>query len=306
MAAPRILVIGSTNTDMVVETPELPAPGQTVLGGVFRTAPGGKGANQAMAAACAGGAVTFITAVGQDALGEEHRERFAREGIDIRPLVTKADAPTGVALILVDACGENMIAVAPGANGELAPDDLIAAATAFVDTKLVIMQLEIPLASVAWAAGYAARLRCPVLLNPAPMPAEGLPDALLACVDILTPNEGELLALAPGAATLEEAAHSVLARGVKTLVVTQGREGATVFTADHWFHAPTFQVTAVDTVGAGDCFSAALGVALAEGQGLPEAARFASAAAALSTTVTGAQEAMPTREMIEGFLASEG
>lgn len=302
MSTPRILIIGSTNTDMVVETPALPTPGQTVLGGAFRMTPGGKGANQAVAAARAGGQVTFITAVGDDTLGTESRERFAHEGIDVTHLFVKAGVPTGVALILVDAHGENMIAVAPGANGRLNTDDLVTAATAFVDTRLLVMQLEIPLESARWAAEYAVRLGCPVLLNPAPMPAEGLPDALLRCVDMLTPNEGELMALAPGATTLEEAAHAVLARGPKTLVVTRGKEGATVFTAEESFDVPAFPVAAVDTVGAGDCFTATLAVACAEGKPLPEAVRFAAAAAALSTTVPGAQAAMPTRDVIERML----
>jgi ribokinase len=210
-----------------------------------------------------------------------------------------------VALILVDARGENSIAVAPGANGQLLPDDLVSAATAFVDTKLLLMQLEIPLESVLWAARYAARLGCPVLLNPAPMPADGLPDALLQQVSILTPNAGELMTLVPGAGSLEDAAQQVLRRGPQAVVVTRGGEGATVFTRDESVPVPAFPVSPVDTVGAGDCFSAVLGVAIAEGQPLTDAVRFAAAAAAMSTTLPGAQAAMPTREEIEGFLAGQ-
>ncbi len=305
MSAQRILVIGSTNTDMVIETPTLPVPGQTVLGSAFRMTPGGKGANQAVAAARAGASVAFITALGDDALGVQRREQLAHDHIDVSHVVIKKGQPTGVALIVVDTRGENLIAAAPGANWQLLTDDLVPAAPAFVDVKLLIMQLEIPLESVVWAANYAKQFGCPILLNPAPMPAQALPASLLKNVDILTPNAGELRQLAPDAATLEEAASRMLALGVKMIVVTQGSEGATVYTKEESFHVPAFSVATVDTVGAGDCFSATLGVALAEGQPVRAAIRFATAAAAISTTVPGAQVAMPTREKIEELLAIE-
>ncbi len=304
MPSPQILVIGSTNIDMVVEVPTLPAPGQTVLGGVFRMTPGGKGANQAVAAARAGGAVTFITALGADAFAEESRQHFVDEGIETRFIVSKAEVASGVALIMVDAQGENLIAVASGANGQLQAEELSAAAPAFAAAQMAILQLEIPLASVAWAVRRAAQAGCRVLLNPAPMPPAGLPDDLLSHTDILTPNEGELLALAPSARDVEEAAALVLARGPRLVVVTQGRRGATAFTREGALHLPACAVKSVDTVGAGDCFSACLGVALAEGQALPDALRFAIAAAGLSTTVPGAQAGMPTRAAIEAFLAT--
>ncbi len=294
---PHILVIGSTNTDMVIQAPTLPGPGETVLDGVFRCTPGGKGANQAVAAARAGGAVTFITAVGDDPFGAESRAGFAAAGIDTRYLVTCPGTPSGVALILVDAHGENLIAVASGANMRLTPDDLPSAA--FTDAALLILQLEVPPATVLAAAQRAHAAGVPVLLNPAPMPAAGLPDALLRCVDILTPNAGELHALVPDAETLEDAAAQTLARGVGALVVTRGRAGATLFTADGALTLPAHPVHAVDTVGAGDCFSGALGVALVEGRALPDAARFAAVAAALSVTRPGAQASMPTRAEID-------
>ncbi|MHB9130257.1 MAG: ribokinase [Armatimonadota bacterium] len=302
MSRPHIIVIGSTNTDMVVETPALPEPGETVLGGAFRMTPGGKGANQAVAAARAGGQVTFVTAVGDDTFGMESRERFVREGIETRYVFTKPGMPSGVALILVDACGENMIAVAPGANAVLTTDDLAQAAAVFHQARMVILQMEIPLESAIDAAARAAAAGCTVLLNPAPMPAAGLPDTLLRHVDILTPNEGELLALTPGTKSVEEAAARVLACGPEILVVTRGKRGAAVFTRDGAFEVPAIPVNAVDTVGAGDCFSACLGVALAEGHSLPDAVRFAVAAAGLSTTTPGAQEAMPERAAIERAL----
>jgi len=296
MSRPRILVIGSTNTDMVVQTPVLPAPGQTVLGGAFRLTPGGKGANQAVAAARAGGAVTVITAVGDDAFGQESLARFCAEGIDVSHAVTCAGMPSGVALIMVDARGENLIAVAPGANAQLTPAHLPDAA--FAGARLLLMQLEIPLESVQAAAARAAAAGATVLLNPAPMPEAGLPDALLQHVDILTPNEGELRALAPDAATLEDAAARVRARGPRLVVVTRGRHGAAAFTPDGRLDLPAVAVPAVDTVGAGDCFSACLAVALGEGRSLADALRFAVAAAGLSTTRPGAQAGMPTREEI--------
>lgn len=302
MSAQRILVIGSTNTDMVIEAPTLPVPGQTVLGDTFHITPGGKGANQAVAAARAGATVVFITALGDDALGVQRREQLAHDHIDVSHVVIKQEQPTGVALIVVDAHGENLIAAAPGANWHLLPDDLVPAVTAFVDAKLLIMQLEIPLESVIWAAAYAKQLGCPILLNPAPMSAQAVPDSLWNNVDILTPNEGELRQLVPAADTVEEAANAMLKRGVKMLVVTQGSHGATVFTSEESFHVPAFAVATVDTVGAGDCFSGALGVALAEGQPVRDAVRFAAAAAAISTTISGAQDSMPTRDKIEALL----
>jgi ribokinase len=296
---PRILVIGSTNTDMVVQVPSLPAAGATVLGGAFTVTPGGKGANQAVAAARAGGDVTFITAVGDDDFGRARVEEFAGEGIDTRFIAVLPDVPSGVALIMVDARGENLIAVAPGANGLLDVPRLQTAEAAFDGAGLLILQLEIPLDTAIRAAEIAHARGMTVLLNPAPMPADGLPDALLCAVDILTPNAGELAALAPDAPTLADAAAGVLARGPRALVVTRGAQGATVFTAGDAFDVPAAVVTAVDTVGAGDCFSATLGVALAEGRSLREAVCFAIAAAGISVTRPGAQAAMPTRAEID-------
>lgn len=305
MSKAHILVIGSSNTDMVIESPTLPCAGETVLGGLFRISPGGKGANQAVAAARAGAQVAFIAGIGDDEFGRQSRELLAAEKIDLSHLAVKKGEKSGIALIMVDRHGENIISVAPGANALLESSDLIHAAPAFLGTQLLIMQLEIPLETVEWAANYAKKLSCPLLLNPAPMPAGGLSDKLLAMVDILTPNEGELRALVPNAASLEAAAAEVLARGPKLLVVTRGADGVTVFSAEENFSQSAFSIQVVDTVGAGDCFSATLGVAWAEGQPLKKAVRFATAAAALSTTVAGAQPAMPEREIIERLLAEK-
>ena len=290
---------------MVVNIPKLPQQGETVLGGEFRMTPGGKGANQAVAAQRTGGAVTFITAVGDDAFGKESIERFTAEGIDVTYVYTKEGSPSGVALILVDEQGENVIAVAPGANSQLTPEDIAAAAPAFEGAKQVIIQLEIPYETVLAAVRMAKQAGSKVLLNPAPMPATGLPDELLRHVDLLTPNTGELLQLAPDISQIDMAANMVLSRGPETVVVTHGSQGATVFSMDGEHEVPAFSVDAIDTVGAGDCFSASLGVALAEGWPMNHAVRIASAAAALSTTKIGAQMSMPSRRAIEQLLAEE-
>lgn len=303
MTRPKIVVVGSTNTDMVVNIPKLPQQGETVLGGEFRMTPGGKGANQAVAAQRAGGAVTFITAVGDDAFGKESIERFAAEGIDTSYIYTKTGSPSGVALILVDEQGENVIAVAPGANSLLIPEDIEAAAPAFAGAKQVIIQLEIPYEAVLAAARMAKKAGSKVLLNPAPMPATGLPDELLSYVDLLTPNTGELLQLTPDIAQIDMAANMVLSLGPEAVVVTHGSQGASVFTTAGEHEVPAFCVAAIDTVGAGDCFSASLGVALAEGWPMNHAVRMASAAAALSTTKIGAQTSMPRHRAIEELLA---
>lgn len=299
MARPSILVVGSTNTDMVVQTPVLPTPGQTVLGGAFRLTPGGKGANQAVAAARAGGAVTFVTAIGDDAFGTDSVARFRAEGIDAAHMVTCAGTPSGVALIMVDAHGENLIAVAPGANALLRPEHLPDAL--FTRHRLLLTQLEIPLDTVQQAVERAANAGMTVLLNPAPMAADGLPEALLRRVDLLTPNEGELRALAPNASSLEDAATHVLTRGPKLVVVTRGRHGASAFTPEGRLDIPAASVQPVDTVGAGDCFSACLAVALGAGRSLADALRFAVIGAGLSTTHPGAQAGMPTRMEIDSL-----
>jgi ribokinase len=287
---------------MVISVPSLPVPGQTITGDHFSSFPGGKGANQAVAAARAGARVKFITAVGDDLNGRANLERLAADGIDVGSVITKPGSPSGVALILVDGSGENIIAVAPGSNGMLTPDDLAECRSAFSDADLLLVQLEIPLECVIWAVREARQADCRVLLNPAPMPPSGLPDDLLAMIDFLVPNETEVMALAPHATTVDEAARMVLDSGVGAVIVTQGGRGVTVCTADEVSHVPAFPVEAVDTVGAGDCFCGSLGVALGEGLNLDQAVRFACVSAALSTTARGAQEGMPHRRQIDAAM----
>lgn len=305
MKHPRIVVVGSTNTDLVVGVPRLPAPGETVLGGDLETLAGGKGANQAVAAARLGGAVAFVARVGDDAFGARARQGFAAEGIDTRFVTTTPGVPSGVALIAVrEETGENLILVAPGANARLSPEDVDAAVAAFDAAQAVVVSLEIPLETVERAveAGYARRI--PVILNPAP--ARRLPPDLLERVAVLTPNETEARQLLGSSETddLADLPTRLLALGVDAVVITLGSSGALAATPDGIEHLPSITVQAVDTVAAGDCFTGALAVELASGRSLRDAVRFANAAAALSVTRRGAQSALPTRAEVERFIAS--
>ena len=300
----RIVVVGSSNTDMVIRVPTLPRPGETVLGGAFFTARGGKGANQAVAAARAGGAVALIASLGDDALGDATLAALTAEGIDVSSVRRSAGTPSGVALILVDERGENSIAVAPGANAMLAPEQVVAGASRLAPGDVLLTQLETPLESVLAAARAANHAGARVILNPAP--ARDLPDELLALVSVLTPNESEAARLA--GMSLEEqngreqAAETLLERGVGAVVITLGAAGAFVATAELRQIVPGFRVEARDTTGAGDVFNGALAMALAEQASLVDAVRFANAAAAISVTRDGAQPAAPRRAEIFGFL----
>lgn len=304
---PRLVVVGSCNTDLVVQAPKLPRPGESVLGGVFAKFQGGKGANQAVAAARMGAKVTFVGRAGDDDFGREARAGFEREGIDLSHFVLDPEVPTGVALIVVDAAGENQIVVAWGANGVLSPSQVDAAAEAIAEADAALAQLEMPLETVERVAEIADRCNTKFILNPAPY--QSLPDSVLARVDVLTPNLGELAALAghpiETVEGIERAAKSLLARGAGAVVVTQGREGCTVVTPEESWWTATSRVDARDTVGAGDCFSANLAVALADGGTLKEAVRFATVAAGISVTRLGAQPSMPTREELTVFLTEQ-
>jgi ribokinase len=284
---PCLVVVGSSNTDLVVSVPQIPAPGQTILGGALQTIPGGKGANQAVAAARLGGSVRFIARVGDDAYGVAAREGFVREGLDTTFVFTTPGVASGVALIAVDTVtGENSIVVAPGANAQLCAEDIARASAAFDGASAVVISLEIPDDAVA-AAVEAGHVRgIPVILNPAP--ARPLPQALLRKVTLLTPNQSEA-ALLGGSAYL-------LAQGVSCLVTTLGAAGAQLERlGEPPLRFPAPQVTAKDTVAAGDCFTGALAVELAQGVPLHAAITFACAAAALKVTRAGAQPGLPYR-----------
>ena len=303
---PSILVIGSSNTDLIIKAARIPKPGETILGGEFVRAAGGKGANQAVAAARTGGAVTFIARVGRDANGEQALAGFTADGINVKQVIHDAKTPSGVALIFVGKNGENSIAVASGANDKLSPADVRTAKAAFRRARIVLLQLETPLPTVAASIALAAAAGARVVLNPAP--ARPLPAQLLKLVYLLTPNESEAERLTGMAVsnqvTAARAADALLARGVKNVIITMGARGAFVAGRDARQFIPAFKVNAVDATGAGDVFNGALVVALAEGLPLLVAAWFASAAAAISVTRFGAQPSAPTRREIEAVLAT--
>jgi ribokinase len=306
MLSPHIVVVGSSNTDMIVQTDRLPLPGETVLGGDLTIAPGGKGANQAVAAARLGANVTFIARVGQDMFGREAINNFQREGLNIRYLIQDPQAPSGVALIVVGPGGQNLIAVAPGANRRLTPADVEAAKSAFTQARVVLLQLEIPIETVLAAAQAGRAAGAMVILNPAPAPSYPLPPELLATVDIVTPNETEAATLT-GQNTPEKAAQILLQWGVRVAIVTLGAEGALVATGpDRIQRIPGFQVEAVDATAAGDAFNGGLAVALARGEPLERAVRYAHAVAALSVTRLGAQPSLPTADEVASFLHEQG
>lgn len=301
---PSILVVGSSNTDMIIKLDRIPKPGETILGGEFVTAAGGKGANQAVGAARAGGAVTFIARVGRDMFGDQAVAGFVQDRINVDYVFRDKAAPSGVALIFVAKDGENSIAVASGANGQLTPADVKKARPAFARARVLVMQLETPLDTVQAAADLAVKAGVRVILNPAP--ARPLPDKLLRGVSILTPNETEAELLTgirvETDASAARAADQLMGRGVQTVILTLGARGAFVATAERKQLVAGFKVKPVDTTAAGDVFNGALAVGLAEGRPLVEAVRFANAAGALSVTKLGAQPSAPRRAEIEQLL----
>jgi ribokinase len=299
----RIVVIGSVNTDLVIRGPRIPAPGETVTGGTFMRAQGGKGGNQATAAARAGAEVTFVARVGDDELGEAAIAGLQAESIEVGFVTRDPGHPTGVALILVDRSGENAISVAPGANANLSIGDVEAARPAIESADVLLMQLETPLPAVERAAKIARAANTKVILNPAP--ARPLGDALLALVDVLTPNEGES-ALLTDEAEPRAAAARLRESGVSTVVVTLGPRGALIVSGDGESSVAGFPVTAIDTTAAGDAFNAFLAVSLAEGLGRRAAVRRACAAGALATTVPGATPSLPFRGPVDDLVKQPG
>jgi ribokinase len=306
MTSNRITVIGSSNTDMVIKTSRLPLPGETILGGEFLMNPGGKGANQAVAAARLNGNVTLVAKTGVDVFGSQAKKLFQSEKLNTDYLFSDPEAPSGIALITVDDHAENCIVVAPGANARLQRADIDRAKTAILSAEIVLMQLEIPLDSVSYAAEIAFQAGKKVILNPAP--AQPLPDALLKMLYLITPNEteAELLTGIPVTDThsAETAARHLLAKGVQVVVVTLGIKGALLVTASQCELIPAFPVKAVDTTAAGDCFNGALAVAIAEGTDLVNAISFANKAASISVTRMGAQASAPYRHEIESMQPS--
>ncbi len=302
----RVVVVGSANVDLVCQVAALPAPGETVTGGRYFQAAGGKGANQAVAAARLGATVEFVARLGTDSHGHEALLGYQREGVGTGHLTRDSDAPTGVALILVEDGGENLIAVAPGANHTMTATHVSAAAAAFTGAMVVLAQLESPLDCVLEAARQAHAAGARFVLNPAPMPAGGLPNELLSQVDVLTPNQGEAARLAGRTGEPAELTAAIRDLGVPVVVLTRGAAGALVDDRGELTMVAAPAVAAVDAVGAGDAFNGALAVALSEGLALPAAAQRACAAGALAATRYGAQPSLPTRAELDEFVAERG
>jgi ribokinase len=301
---PKIVVVGSFNTDLLVRTPRMPVRGETILGSDYQTGPGGKGANQAVAAARLKADVAMVVKLGTDDLGDRAERSLRNEGIATDFVLRTSATHTGVAFIIVDAEGENMIVVAAGANEILTPEDVEAAREAIVTADVLLVELEVPLETVSYALRVAREAGVLTVLNPAP--GQPLGAEMLQLVDVLTPNETEAQLITGrsigNVAEAESAAWSLLDMGVGRVVVTLGANGALIVAPEGAQHIPGRRVQVVDTTGAGDAFNGALAVALAEGQRMAEAVAFANAAAALQVTKVGTAPAMPYRADVEAFL----
>ena len=298
-----IIVIGSSNTDMVIKSAHLPAPGETILGGEFFMNPGGKGANQAVAAAKLGGEVVFVAKVGDDIFGQEAVQGFKNEGINTDFIVVDPRNPSGVATIMVDDQGENCIAVASGANGTLSPADIDKALARIDAADVLLMQLETPIPTIDYAASAGSEKWRTVILNPAP--AQALSDDLLAKLDVITPNETEAEILTgikvENTTDAEKAALALREKGVGTVIITLGSQGAFVVADSFTGMVPVRKVNAVDTTAAGDTFNGALAVGMANGLPIEAAVEFANKAASVSVTRLGAQASAPRLEELEGL-----
>jgi ribokinase len=300
MGSKKILVVGSSNTDMVIQTPHFPAPGETILGGRFLMNAGGKGANQAVAAARLGGIVTFVGKIGDDIFGKQAVQQLKDEGINVDFVAVDPENPSGVALITVDKKGENSIVVAPGSNGTLSSADFDKAIVELDDSEFVLMQLEIPIPTVEHIARMASKKQKKVVLNPAP--AAVLTDELLQNLYIITPNETEAELLTGIKVTDEQSALKAALvlneKGVELVIITMGAAGAFLLSNGKSEIISAPKVEAVDTTAAGDTFNGALVVALSEGKTIQESIAFANKAAAISVTRIGAQSSVPYRKEI--------
>ena len=301
----KIVVIGSSNTDMVIKVPRLPKTGETILGGDFYTTAGGRGANQAVSAARAGGETTFVARVGSDMFGERAIESFKQEGINTDHIVKDPDLPSGVAEIFVDENGHSLVAVASGANMNLSVYDIINAKQVIMEADIILMQLEVPLKTLEYAAKLANDAGKRFILNPAP--AQQLPISLLKKISVLTPNEKEAELLTgirvEDEDSAEDAGRILLSKGVSKVIITLGSQGALVLDSSGSELVSGFKINPVDTTAAGDIFNGALAVATAESKNIFEAVKFANAAAALSVAKIGALSSAPNREEILKFMS---
>lgn len=296
MKSKKIVVLGSCNTDMVVKTDRLPVPGETIIGGEFMMTPGGKGANQAVAASRLGGDVIFITKTGNDIFGHQSIELYENENINTDYIFSDTDNPSGVALITVDAHAENCIVVASGANKTLRKEEVDKSREVIESADILLMQLEVPIETVQYAANIANKANVKVILNPAP--ACALPDELLSDLYMVIPNMTEAEILSGVKVTdwdsAKAAADIIAQKGVDIVIITLGKLGALVKKGDQYIEVPIeVEVKAVDTTAAGDTFCGALAVAISEERDMEEAVRFANRAAGLSVTKMGAQVSIP-------------
>ncbi|MDR0336716.1 MAG: ribokinase [Planctomycetaceae bacterium] len=303
----KVIVIGSSNTDMVVKSERIPLPGETVIGGTFLLAPGGKGANQAVAAARLGACVTFVAKVGTDMFGDQAVAGYQKEGIDTGFIFRDAQHATGVALILVDAKGENMISVASGANEYLSPADIESVEATIANADVIVTQLETSLDVLACATRLAKKHAVPLILDPAPAPVTPLPVEILRDITYIKPNKHEAERLTGIQIDNIESAHAAAEQlrgaGVRGVLITLGQGGVLLVEKSGAFcHFPSYRVEAVDTTAAGDAFSGAQAFGLASGKTLPETIELATAVSALSVTRMGAQPSLPTMAEVQEFL----
>lgn len=301
----RIAVIGSLNMDLVMRAPRIPKPGETILGADdLHMIPGGKGANQAYASAMLGAEVAMIGRVGGDTFGEQLITSLSKAGVNTQHIIHDSDASTGIALIVVEAGGQNSIVVSSGANGRVTPSDISQTEDVIRSADLTLLQLEIPLSAVIKAAQCAQNHGVKVILNPAP--AQQLPAELLSLTDILIPNETEAAMLSGCDVDtddgIRQAASGLRQYGVKTIIMTRGSRGASLITEDEIVHFPALPIDPVDTTAAGDAFVGSFAVAFAEGKSLAEAVRCGNAAGALASTKPGAQPSMPDRDDLNKLL----
>jgi len=304
-----VLIIGSSNMDLNIYSERLPNPGETVTGGIFKQFLGGKGANQAVASVRSGANTTFIAKIGKDGFGNQMIARFSDEGIDTTHIIRDSQEASGVAFILIDENGENMISVAPGANARLSKMDLEKVSDVIKNAGVIVVQMEIPIETIEAIYNIASQGNAIKILNPAPL--KPFPTNMLKNIDIIIPNEGELYRLhsllnlkeitGEGRGKIINASRNIAALGLKTIITTLGSKGCLIYEKEHdqALNVPAFKVKAVDTVGAGDCFNGVLASKLFQGETLINAVKYATAAASIAVTRKGAQESMPYEEEIE-------